>query len=403
MSTDVRMKGFQKRTPVAEAQRWISSQAGLTGVERVPFSAALGRILAEDVISDRNVPAFNKSAMDGFAVRAEDLPGSFQIVADLMAKDQLTGEVERGQAVRIMTGAKVPAGANTVVMVEQTKVDGKSVEIPISQAAGTHVLRTGEDLSAGKPVLFAKRRLRAQDLSMLVTVSALEVSVRKKPKVLIIPTGNELVSVGTDARDRIVESNSFMLKALAERDGAEAEVHPIVPDDPLLLERALLTSRADIVVVTGGSSVGMEDLGPVVARKIGELPIHGIDARPASPTGIGKIGSKLVVLAPGFPVASFVAWDLFVRFAIQCMLGLEPRLPYATRLAKLSRPHKKPESRVEIQRVVLSTASDAVDILPGGAALLSTVTSADGFVLFDAGRSTFDAGENVVVHLYDRP
>jgi molybdopterin molybdotransferase len=402
--TDVRMKGFAKRTLVSEAHALIDQRVSQLGLERVPFSHALGRVLAEDVVASRDVPEHAKSAMDGYAVRASDLPGTLAVIGEIKAAEQLARAVGKGEAVRIMTGAKVPEGADAVVMAEDAQLDGDRVEIQVEPQVGQHILRIGEDLARGKPVLRAGRRLRPQDVSMLVMVDALEVAVRRRPRVRIVPTGTELVRAGTHARgSEVVESNSFMLQGLAVRDGAEPILHPIVKDDPSLLERALLEPGADVVVMTGGSSVGKEDFGPVVMRKIGELPIHGVHAKPASPTGIGFLGSTAVVLAPGYPVASYVAWDLFVRPIVQRMLGLDPHLPYATTRARLAKTLQKPAEQTMIVRVVLNETSSGppmASALPGGAALLSTVTRADGFVHAPEGVTELTAGVEVEVHLY---
>jgi molybdopterin molybdotransferase len=398
--TDVRMKGFAKRSRVSEAHALIEQRVQQLGVERVPFSSAFDRVLAEDVLANRNVPEHPKSAMDGYAVRAADLPGTLEVIGEIKAAEQLGKVVGEKQAVRIMTGAKVPDGADTVVMAEDSRLEGDRVTIAIAPQAGQHILRTGEDLEAGKPVLTAGRRLRPQDVSMLVTVDALEVAVRRRPRVRIVPTGTELVRAGTRATgSEVVESNSFMLQGLAVRDGAEPILHPIVRDDPALLERALREPGADVIVMTGGSSVGKEDFGPVVMRRIGELPIHGVHAKPASPTGIGFLGSTAVVLAPGYPVASYVAWDLFVRPIVQRLLGVPMHWPYARTKARLAKPFKKPEEQTMIVRVVLGDDGVAT-ALPGGAALLSTITRAAGFVLAPEGVGEIAAGAEVDVHLY---
>jgi molybdopterin molybdotransferase len=398
------MRGFGQRASVDQVLELIRQRVTPLEDERVPFSQALGRVLAQQVIADRDVPPHPKAAMDGYAVRAADLPGRLEVIGELMAADDPGSQLKAGTAARIMTGARVPAGADTVVMVEQTRLDGSTVVIEEAQAAGTHVLARGEDLAAGKVILAPPRRLRPQDVAMLVTLNALEVRVRRRPRVRIVPTGTELVPVGTTPRgSQVVESNSFMLAAMAERDGAECKIHPIVPDDQALLERVIGEPGADLVVVTGGSSVGKQDLGPVAVRKLGELPIHGVAVRPASPSGIGFVGSAAVLLAPGFPVASMVAWDLFGRAIVQAMLGLEPRWPYPQIKARLARSHNKPAPRVELNRAVLAASSSGppvASILPGGAALLSTTTRADGFVWMPAGVSKLEAGAEVDFFLY---
>lgn len=398
------MRGFQSRASVDAANAVIDERVRTLGTERVPFNLALGRILAEDIRADKNVPPHRKSAMDGYAVLAADTPGKLNVVGQIMAADRFEGTLGSGQAVRIMTGAKVPDGADAVVMVERTSLDGDVVDVQADLQPGKHVLAIGEDLTEGSVVLGDGRALRPQDVAMLVSVGALEVTVRRRPRVRFVPTGNELVRVGAPNPDnRVVESNSFMLEALARRDGAEPCLHPIVRDDPAALAAALSEPGADLVVMTGGSSVGKEDLGPVVVAEIGELPIHGIHMKPGSPTGIGFIDGTPVVLAPGYPVAAMVAWDMFARRIVQRLGGADVAMPYRRVPAKLGRPHKKSACRLEVQRVTLSS-SDAgliANTIAGGAALLSTTTRAAGFVLMPAGVEHLDAGTGVEVFLYD--
>jgi molybdopterin molybdotransferase len=399
MTKDVRMKGFTHRSQVKEALDLIESRIRPLGLERVPFHHGIGRILAENIISDKNVPPHPKSAMDGYALRAEDTPGELKVVGELMANDRYQGELRPGQAVRIMTGAKVPDGADAVVMVEHTKLDGETLIIEQELKSSHHVLATGEDLKAGDAVLTTGRKLRPQDIAMLVSVNALEVLVYRKPRVRIIPTGTELTRVGSPQSDhKIVESNSYMLQGLANRDGADAIMHPIMQDNMDLLRSAITAPGADLIVMTGGSSVGKEDLGPVVVREIGELPIHGIHIKPGSPTGIGFINGTPIVLAPGYPVATLVAWDMFVRPIIQRLQSATPSMPYPYVAGKLRCAFKKPEVRMHLQRVTIEDGQ--VQVIKGGAALLSTATKADGFVVFEAGREHFDAQEEVRVYLY---
>ncbi len=405
MSKDVRMRGFQSRSTVDEVNAVIDERVGPLGTERLPFNLALGRILAEDIRAIANVPPHRKSAMDGYAVRAADTPGKLEVVGELMAADRFDGTVGAKQAVRIMTGAKVPDGADAVVMVEKTTLEGRTVDVQADLREGNHVLAIGEDLTEGAVVLADGRRLRPQDVAMLVSVGALEVSVRRRPRVRLIPTGTELVRVGApNPEKKVVESNSFMLQALAERDGAEVILHPIVLDDKEALRAAMVEPGADLIVMTGGSSVGAEDLGPVVAREIGELPVHGVHMKPGSPTGVGFIGGTPIVLSPGYPVAAMVAWDMFARRIVQRLAGATVRLPYPSIRAKLAAPHKKPEGRTELQRATVEHTPEGpvATVIRGGAALLSTATRAAGFIVMPNGVAQLDAGAEVDVHLYDR-
>lgn len=402
--TDVRMKGFSRRYGLRELELLIEDRVAALSTERIPFSLALGRVLAEPIVAPRDVPPHPKSAMDGYAVRAADLPGRLRVVGQIMAKESYEGAVGPGEAVRIMTGARVPGGADTVVMVEDTADEPPFVRVEAAHEAGRHVLRAGEDLRGGATVLAPGRRLGPADLAMLVNLDALEVTVRRAPRVRLIPTGSELVPVGhAPTGSEVVESNSYMLGAMIARDGGVPMPHPIVRDDPALLEQALLEPGADLIVVTGGSSVGMEDFGPVVVRRLGELPIHGLHLKPASPSGLGFVNGVPVLLAPGYPIASYVAWDMIGRVVVQRLLGRHPELPYRQRQARLARTERKPEPQVFVLRVRLEEASSGLlaASIPGGAALLSTLTSADGFVILPEGQREFAAGTSVIVHCYD--
>ena len=400
MTKDVRMKGFQDRTHLADVHSLIEQRIHSLGRERVPFHQAIGRVLAENLVATENVPPHAKSAMDGYAVRAEDTPGDLQIVGQLMANDRYQNALNAREAVRIMTGAKVPDGADAVVMVERTETKEQIVTIKHDAHPGEHVLAIGEDLTKGEPVLRIGRTLRPQDISMLVRLNALEVEVFRRPRIRIIPTGTELTRIGaSDSHRKVVESNSYMLECLAQRDGAEITMHPIVRDDVGLLKAAIESPGADLLVMTGGSSVGQEDLGPVVVREIGELPVHGMHMKPGSPTGFGFVNGTPIVLAPGYPVATLVAWDMVVRPIVQKMQSAKVRIPYATTSGVLTKAHKKPANRVELQRVTIEDGK--VTILKGGAALLSTATKADGFVVFDSGVEEIPAEKDVTVYLYD--
>lgn len=406
MSGDVRMRGFGRRASVAEAQSLIAQRLRPLGVERVPFRQALGRILAEDLLAEQNVPAHPRSAMDGYAVRAQDLPGRARVIGQILAAQTFDGHLGPQQAVRIMTGGKIPGGADAVVMVEDAKVEGDEVIFSRGAESRQHILETGCDLTRGAVVLSRGRRIRPQDLSLLATIGALEVPVQRRPVVRIVPSGTELIPPGRrPTGTEIVESNSFLLEALVRRDGGRPELHPIIGDSPEVLRQALSAPGADLVVVTGGSSVGQEDFAPVIARELGELPIHGIQVKPASPTGIGFTSQAALLLAPGYPVATFVAWDLFGRPMLERLGGAPSRWPYRRQAAVLAEPLKKPADRVDVIRVLLEPdpagGPARARPIPGGASLLSTVTRADGFVLFEAGTEMLAAGAPVEVDLYE--
>ncbi|MEO1336175.1 MAG: molybdopterin-binding protein, partial [Myxococcota bacterium] len=199
------------------------------------------------------------------------------------------------------------------------------------------------------------------------------------------------------------ESNSFMLEALAHRDGAEPILHPIVRDDMAAMRTAMVDSGADLLVLSGGSSVGREDFAPVVAHEIGQVAFHGIALKPGSSTGIGRIGSTWVVLGPGYPVAAFTAWELIVRPLVFALLGTADRWPYQTRRGQMAAPYKKRQGRTEIARVAIKEGDPPlITPLPGGSALLSTLTQADGFLRLDDDVGPLAVGDDVLVHLIYR-
>ena len=406
MTEEVRLKGFSKRAPLDDVLAWIRSAVDPIGVERLPFRSAEGRVLAEDVVSKVNVPAFHRAAMDGFAVRSADVPGDLAIVGELTAAERAPRPLGDQEAMRVMTGARIPDGADSVVMVEHaTVLEERRVQIDDPAPAGRHILRVGEDIAKDRPVLTAGRWIKPQDLAMAVQAGALELTVRRKPRVLIMPTGTELLKTGEIPNaSQVVESNSFMLEALARRDGAEPILHPIVRDDRETMKAIMQDCRADVLVISGGSSVGREDFAPVVANEIGDVAFHGIALKPASSTGVGRIGQTWVVLGPGYPVAAYVAWDLVVRPLIFRLLGTPERWPYRTIRARLAAPYRKRGGRTEIARVEMRPAANdlpSVTVLPGGSAILSTLTRGAGFLYLADSQGPLQTDEEVDVHLFD--
>ncbi len=405
MTDEVRLKGFRQRTALSEVAQWIQARVEPLGVERVSFREAAGRVLAEDVVALQNVPRYPRAAMDGYAVRAADVPGTLRVREELTAAQRASDPLAPKEAIRIMTGARLPDGADAVVMIEHTKTEADRVVIEGSTEPGKHILRVGEDVEAGLTVLTTGRWLRSPDIALLVQVGVTEVVVRRRPTVVIVPTGSELLRVGQPVSGtQVVETNSFMLEQLARRDGAEPVLHPIVQDDLSVLTQVMTDCRADLLVVTGGSSIGREDFAPVVANDVGEVAFHGVAVKPGSSTGIGRIGKTWVVLGPGYPVAAYVAWDLIVRPMVLRLLGASDRWPYRSTVARMDEPYPKRAGRTEIVRVTLSATTEPTPratALPGGAAILTTLTRADGFLCLPDGQGPLERGDEVNVFLFD--
>jgi molybdopterin molybdotransferase len=414
VTEDVRMRGFAKRHTVAAALEWLDAQLRLLDAETVPLGVASGRVLAGRVTSDIDVPGFDRATMDGYAVVAAGTEGagsynraSLTVVGDAMPGRPFEGSVKPGQAVRIMTGAPLPAGADAVVPAEFVDVEGPAeagphvarVSATASVSPGKNVGRRGEDIVRGATLLEPGRVLRPQDLGVLSSVGHGQVSVVRRPRVRLVVTGNELLPAGSRPHGfHIADANGPMLAALVERDGGVVEFPGPVRDERQAILDAL-GADADIVIVSGGSSVGIEDLAPTLVAEHGELAIHGIAMRPSSPTGLGRIGQRLVFLLPGNPVSSLCAYDFFAGRAIRALGGREKEWPYRSIRAVLARKISSPIGRLDYARVKL--VDDRVEpIAVGGASILSSTTRADGFVIVDDDSEGFAEGTEVDVWLY---
>jgi molybdopterin molybdotransferase len=264
---------------------------------------------------------------------------------------------------------------------------------------GKNLGRRGEDILSGTTVLDAGRLLRPQDLGVMSSIGLADATVVSRPRVRLVITGNELLPSGMRPRDfHIADANGPMLAALAERDGAIVDFPGLVGDDPDAILAALHAS-ADIVIVSGGSSVGIEDLAPTLGANHGELAVHGIAMRPSSPTGLGRIGRRLVFLLPGNPVSALCAYDFFSGRAIRALGGRPKIWPYRSVRGTLARKISSPIGRLDYARV----SFDGTSVEPlsvAGASVLSSTTRADGFVIVDDDSEGFPAGSDVGVWLY---
>jgi len=409
-TADVRMRGFAQRETVDAALAWVDAQARPRGDEVVPLRLAPGRVLTIAIVSDVDVPAFDRATMDGYAVVAAATEGaapynrlSFSIVGDSLPAQPFRGAVAAGQAVRIMTGAPMPQGCDAVLPAEWVERGAGGDERCISAVAavtpGKHVGRVGEDVRRGTMLVDAGRELRPQDLGLLSSAGVSEVRVWSRPRVRLAITGNELLPAGSKPREhRIADANGPMLAALVERDGGIVDFPGLVRDEPDAIRDAL-HADADVVIVSGGSSVGVEDLAPSLVARHGELAIHGIAMRPSSPTGLGRIDDRLVFLLPGNPVSCLCGYDFFAGRAIRALGGRTRTWPYRAVQAKLARKLSSPIGRLDYARVQL--VDGLVEPLAvGGASVLSSTTRADGFVIVPADSEGFAAGADVEVWLY---
>jgi len=406
-SSDVRMRGFRDRATVDAAWAWVDSQVRPLGSEREPLTDAYDRVLAGCVESGIDVPAFDRSAMDGFALRAAETLGSgsyqpleFEVVGVSLPGRCWEGTLSSGQAVRIMTGAPIPAGCDAVVPAEFAIEREGRVEITTAVPEGKHISRVGEDIRTGTTVLESGRRLRPQDLGLLASIGADAVDVVRRPKVRVLITGDELALPGTPREPhQIYEANSYLLRGLLARDGAQLESLQRLADETAAIRHALSEEGADVILVSGGSSVGSEDQAPVLVRELGELSIHGVAMRPSSPAGMGRVGDALVFLLPGNPVSCLCAYEFFAGRAIRQLGGRQADFPHRRIVRPLTRKLVSAIGRVDFCRVLVNKQG-VEPIALSGASILSSTTRASGFVVAPAECEGFGAGENVEVLLF---
>jgi molybdopterin molybdotransferase len=407
---DPRMKGFRDWARVEDVVALISRTIQRLGVESVALRDAAGRVLATEIRAEAPVPAFDRAAMDGFAVRGvetasatPDGPALFRCVGKARPGRRCEVAVGPGEAVQITTGSAIPEGADTVVRVESTRVEGETVRVLEATTVGRHIGRVGEDIEAGTVVLSAGRVLRPQDLGVLSAVGAGTVTVVRRPRVAILVTGDELVSPGAlPRRYQIADMNSGMLTALIVRDGGVPRVVGPLPDDRDRIrdELAEAAQWADTLLVSGGTSTGPEDYIPEIVAELGQLAVHGVALRPAGPAGLGFIGTTAVVLLPGNPVSCLCAYDFFAGPIVRLQGGRPREWPYRPVTLPLARPLHSAVGRVDYARVKLE--SGRVESLgTSGASILSSTTRADGFVVVPAELAEYPSEASVVVWLYD--
>jgi len=414
------MRGFASRTTVEAALAWVDGQCGRLSAERISIWRAAGRVLASGVVSPIDVPGFARSMMDGFALQAADTLGATpysrleaQIIGQSLPGKPFDGIVQPHQAVRIMTGAPLPAGCDAVLPAEQVEVEGPKLLILDPVPPGKNVAHVGEDVAAGGTAVSAGRVLRPQDIGLISSIGQSEVEVVSQPRVRIVVTGNELLPAGSSpAGAQIADSNGPMLAALVARDGGVPLFGPgpltpplpstsnyLVPDDPSAI-LAAMQADADVILVSGGSSVGQEDHAPSLLAEHGELAIHGIAMRPSSPTGMGRLGERLIFLLPGNPVSCLCAYDFFAGRAIRSLGGRSHDWPYRKLRLPLARKLVSQVGRVDYARArVLGSKVEPVAI--SGASILSSTTLADGFVMIPADSEGYPAGAEIDVFLYD--
>ncbi len=320
------MRGFVKRHSLEEVIKVLKKRIKIIDTVKVPFDKSLGYVFAEDVISDRNVPSFNRSAMDGFAVMGKDTfgasennPIALEVVGEITAGTIKKIGIKENKCARIMTGAPLPANADAVIMAEYTEEQPDNiVKIFSSVSPGKNVSLIGEDIKEGETILRNGHMIRPQDIGILAALQKLEVTVHKKPEAAIIITGAEIISPTEKKHDKkTIDTNSYILTTLLEKINCPVKFKGIIEDNEEEIKKTIEDCDEDIILITGGTSVGKKDIVPKVVSELGELLVHGINIRPGSPSGLGFLNDRPIFLLPGNPVAAVVFCDALIYQTIQ--------------------------------------------------------------------------------------
>jgi molybdopterin molybdotransferase len=377
--------------------------------EPVSVKNALGRVLAQDIVPDINVPAHDNSAMDGYAVRAADVaavPATLAVIGEVAAGHPFGGVVGAGQAARIFTGGVLPQGADTVVIQEVVKKDGERIVVPPGQKKAQNVRYAGEDLSKGKAVLHPGRLLRPAELGLIASLGIAEVKVKRRLRVAFFATGDELASIGAPLKEgEVYDSNRYTLHGMLARLGVELIDMGVVRDDPPALEKAFrrAAETADVVITTGGVSVGEADFVKQLMARLGEVLFWKIAMRPGRPMAFGRIGAAFLFGLPGNPVAVMVTFYQFVREALLYMQGRDDaglpllQVPTAENMRKVP-------GRTEYQRGVVFRDGDSWKVRTTGqqgSGVLRSMSEANCFIVLEHERGSVKAGEPVSVQLFE--
>ncbi|WP_436927154.1 molybdopterin molybdotransferase MoeA [Halosimplex amylolyticum] len=408
-------EGFAEVTRLAAArEELLSAVDPPETAESIAVADAEGATLADPVDAERDVPGFDRAAMDGYAVRAtdtHDASGRSPVVLDAVgpnptgdqnswsSDDAVDGAVGDGQARYVHTGSPLPDGADAVVKVEETDARGDRIEVAVAVPPGENVAPAGEDVQSGARIFDAGRRLRPSDLGLLKAGGHRSVAVRPRPRVSVVPTGEELVDFDPGYGET-TETNGLTVSRLVERWGGDATYRDIVGDDEAVLREAVSRDTDhDVVVTTGGSSVGERDLIADVVADLGDVLGHGVALKPGHPVGYGVVDGTPVLTLPGYPVSCLVTAVQLLRPVVARAGGFEPE-PFPEFEATLDR---KIASEVGVRSFVRvrKTGEGAVEPVRGGAGVLSSVAAADGWVVVPESLEGVAAGEPVAVQRWE--
>jgi len=406
--------GFSKLTLLDDALKKIQGYITPASLDEVETSKALNRVLAIDITSELAIPPFDRAAMDGYAVKAEDTFGASPSNPKVIKK---IGTVEIGEqtdlvltseeAVRISTGAAIPKGSDSVIKIEDTDIDSDKVYLYTSIVPGKNISKKGEDIPLGTEILRSGITIKASHIALLASLGIKHVKVKKKPKVSVFAVGDELIEVGNPLpTNKIYNSNSPMVSSLVETYGGSVVRELNIKDSKDEIRNNLIKSSVDsqIIIFTGGTSVGTKDFLPESIHENGEVLVHGIAMRPGSPILIGLKDQSLVFCLPGTPVAAYICFLLIVGTTIKKMLGcinIDPRVEIIAIISKdvpVSRMGYKHFLRVKLEKK--ENQFLALPVKLKGSGIISSLTQSDGIVEISEDKEGLKKGEKVSVYLH---
>jgi len=412
---DVRDKGFSKRVTVEKALNDFLGYIHHLKKENITIEEAENRILAEDIVSKRNIPHFDRAAMDGFAVQAEDTFGAamdspilLKIKGKINIGDKKTQKIGKKEAIRIPTGAPIPDGSNAVVMIEYTYTRGDAVEIYKAVTPYENVSRIGEDVKEGDLILKKGTLLQPQDIGMIAALGKMDVEVMKKPLISILSTGNELIDPisakkHSPLQGEIIDVNSYTIASALRLLGCRVNNLGICKDDKneiiTLLKKGL--KEADMLIASGGTSVGEKDFLPEVVNDLGKIIVHGVAIKPGMPVALSIVDEKPIILLPGFPVAALVAFYNFIPPILEKMLG---GCVWQKNFVK-ARAERRIPSKEGIKgfvRVILKKTECgylAEPIRTSGSGILSSMVKAHGFAIIPEESEGVEKGDEIDILL----
>jgi len=410
----LRKIGFSKLTPLEDALETLFSHIHLNPIEEIEINNALNRILAIDMISEMDIPPFDRSAMDGYAILAEDSfgaspknPKSIKLAGKTEIGESSTLKLNKGEGIRISTGAPTPEGADAVIKIEDTEIKNNLISLYISLPPGKNVSKKGEDIKIGTQVLDKGTELKAEHIALLTSLGFKRVKVRTKPKVSVFSSGDELLEPGDPLLPgKIYNSNTPMISALVKLYGGEVIRGETIKDDKNFIKNRLCNAAEDsqVIIFTGGTSVGTKDYLPEVIKESGTILIHGIAQRPGAPVLIGLLSDTLIFCLPGTPVAAYVSFLKIAGLAIRGLMGCSVLDPRIEMIAEISRD--VPVSGLGYLhhlRVKIEKSDEkfvAIPVKLKGSGIISSLTESDGIVEILPYQEGLKKGEKVMVKLF---